>query len=199
LKIARIRFTGVASRIVHSTPASLLERLRKPHDAEAWDRFVRLYSPLLVYWAKKFRLGDDDAADLVQEIFALLLETLPNFQYDPARRFRGWLWTVACNKYRERLRRKAPVPLQDGDDVVARSSSDDPDEQEYRQYISRRALELMQQQFQPNTWKACWETVVNGRDVAEVAAELGMTARAVYIARCRVLRRLRQELAGLFE
>jgi RNA polymerase sigma-70 factor (ECF subfamily) len=74
-----------------STPASLLERLREPHDAEAWERFVHLYSPLLVYWAKKFRLGDDDAADFVQEIFALLLETLPSFQYDPARRFRGWL------------------------------------------------------------------------------------------------------------
>jgi RNA polymerase sigma-70 factor (ECF subfamily) len=182
-----------------STPASLLERLREPHDAEAWERFVRLYSPLLVYWAKKFRLGDEDAADFVQDIFALLLEALPRFQYDPARRFRGWLWTVACNKYRERLRHKAPCPLQDGEDLVARPSSEDPDEQEYRQYISRRALELMQRQFQPNTWKACWETVVNGRDVAEVAGELGMTARAVYVARCRVLRRLRQELAGLFE
>jgi RNA polymerase sigma-70 factor (ECF subfamily) len=182
-----------------STPASLLERLREPHDAEAWERFVRLYSPLLVYWAKRFRLGDDDAADFVQEIFALLLEALPNFRYDPARRFRGWLWTVACNKHRERLRRKAPLPLQDEEDLPAPSSCDDPDEQEYRQYVSRRALELMQRQFQPNTWKACWETVVNGRSTAEVAAELGMTARAVYVARCRVLRRLRQELAGLFE
>lgn len=183
---------------MHSTPASLLERLREPNDREAWEQFVHLYSPLLVHWAKKFRLGDDDAADFVQEIFALLLETLPNFQYDPARRFRGWLWTVASNKYRERRRRKVLHPLQDGEDVVARSY-DDPDEQEYRQYISRRALELMQRHFQPNTWKACWETVVNGRDMAEVARELGMTARAVYIARCRVLRRLRQELAGLFE
>jgi RNA polymerase sigma-70 factor (ECF subfamily) len=182
-----------------STPASLLERLREPHDAEAWERFVRLYSPLLVHWAKRFRLSDHDASDFVQEIFALLLETLPSFQYDPARRFRGWLWTVASNKYRERQRRKVPYPLEHAESLVDRCTSDDPGEQEYRQYIARRALELMQQQFQPNTWKACWETVVNGRDVAEVAAELGMTARAVYVARCRVLRRLRQELAGLFE
>jgi hypothetical protein len=86
---------------------------------------------------------------------------------------------VACNKYRERLRRKAPGPLRDAEDLAAGPSCDDPDEQEYRQYISCRALELMQRQFQPNTWKAWWETVVNGRDVAEVAGELGMTTRAV--------------------
>jgi hypothetical protein len=63
---------------------------------------------------------------------------------------------VASNKFRERLRRKAPYPLLDGDEVAARSSDDDPDEQEYKEYISRRALEMMQRQFQPNTWKACY-------------------------------------------
>jgi RNA polymerase sigma-70 factor (ECF subfamily) len=57
----------------------------------------------------------------------------------------------------------------------------------------------MQSDFQPATWRACWEHVAEGRPAAEVAAELGMTEGAVYVARCRVLRRLRSELEGLLD
>jgi RNA polymerase sigma-70 factor, ECF subfamily len=63
----------------------------------------------------------------------------------------------------------------------------------------RRALELMQAEFQPTTWKACWEYAVQGRPAAEVAGELQTTVEVVYAAKSRVLRRLREELAGLLE
>jgi len=72
-------------------------------------------------------------------------------------------------------------------------------EAEYRQQVAHRALELMQTDFEPATWKACWEVVVVGRRVAEVAAELGMTPGAVFAAKFRVLARLREELAGLVD
>ncbi len=72
-------------------------------------------------------------------------------------------------------------------------------EAEYRELLVARALELMQDEFQPATWKACWEVVVAGRPAAEVAAELGLTIGAVYAAKSRVLRRLRRELDGLLE
>ena len=65
--------------------------------------------------------------------------------------------------------------------------------------LDRRALRLMQTEFAPNTWKACWETVVQDRPSDEVARELGISENAVYLARCRVLRRLRQELAHLLD
>ncbi len=57
----------------------------------------------------------------------------------------------------------------------------------------------MRTEFAPTTWKACWETIVQGRPGTEVARALGISENAVYIARCRVLRRLRQELGGLME
>jgi RNA polymerase sigma-70 factor (ECF subfamily) len=57
----------------------------------------------------------------------------------------------------------------------------------------------MQSEFQPTTWKACWETVAHGRPAAKVAAELRISIDSVYTAKSRVLRRLRQELAGLLE
>src|SRR5439155_19199810 len=87
---------------------------------------------------------------------------------------------------------KAELPDRPGGDPAA-----DLEEAKYRQHLGARALELMQAEFQPATWKACWELFVNGRPAAEVAAELGTTVNAVYLAKSRVLRRLRRELDGL--
>jgi RNA polymerase sigma-70 factor (ECF subfamily) len=72
-------------------------------------------------------------------------------------------------------------------------------EQEYRQYLVGRALRLMRSDFEPATWQACWQHVVEGKSAAAVAAALGISPRAVYVARSRVVARLRQELAGLLE
>ena len=100
--------------------------------------------------------------------------------------------------------RSQETPIQHGDaEVLLQATAPDGigafAEVEYQQYVTRRALELMQSEFQPTTWKAFWENVVNERPAADVAAELGLTENAVYLAKGRVLRRLRQELAGLLD
>jgi RNA polymerase sigma-70 factor (ECF subfamily) len=179
-----------------TTSASLLDRLRRPDDAEAWTRFVELYTPLLHRWACRLGLQEADAADLVQDVFGLLLRKLPEFEYDPKRSFRGWLRTVLVNRWRNWPRRGEAALTAD---LPGPDPADDRDEDEYRRYVVGRALKIMQTDFEPPTWKACWECVVNGRPAAEVAAELGMTVAAVYIARSRVLRRLREELRGMIE
>ena len=94
---------------MNSTHSSLLERLRRPTDEEAWDQFVRLYAPLLFHSAHEVGLQGPDAADLVQDVLVVLVRKLPDFQYDPRKSFRAWLRTVTLNKWRERLRR-APRP-----------------------------------------------------------------------------------------
>ena len=188
---------------MHTTSISLLERLRQPGERLAWDRFVELYTPLLYHWARRFGLSGADAADFVQDVFTVLLGELPRFLYDPARRFRGWLWTVTVNKWRERQRRQGAVPQQAAGGAQDVASPVDPiadfDEAEYRKYIVDRALQLMRADFQAATWKAFWEYVVVGRPAPEVAAELGITVNAVHLAKSRVLRRLRHELQGLLD
>jgi RNA polymerase sigma-70 factor (ECF subfamily) len=78
--------------------------------------------------------------------------------------------------------------------------SEEPfDEGEYRQQLVRQALQIMQAEFEPTTWKACWEATVSGRSAAEIAQELGVSVNVVYSAKNRVLSRLRQELAGLLD
>lgn len=187
--------------MVDKTSISLLDRVRQLGDQEAWARFVHLYTPLLFLWARRLKLDADAAEELVQEVFSTLVNKLPEFQYDPSRRFRGWLWTVAVNKFRERRRQNNLVsigPLHSGlvddGDAVAEFT-----EAEYRQFISERALQLMQQDFEPSTWRAFLEHVTLGRTAADVAAELGMSVGAVYAAKTRILARLRIDLKGLLD
>jgi RNA polymerase sigma-70 factor (ECF subfamily) len=185
-----------------TTPVSLLERLRQPDAQDAWARFTQLYTPLLYYWARRMRLQPDDAGDLVQDVFAQLVVKLPEFVYEPGKRFRAWLRTVTLNKYRDRLRSRGHQSLAHGDaglQDVADTAAPDLDGEEFRRHLARRALEVMQADFQPTTWRACWEQVVADRPAAEVAAELGITVGAAYAARFRVLGRLRQELHGLLD
>jgi RNA polymerase sigma-70 factor (ECF subfamily) len=184
---------------MNTTSVSLLQRLRRPDEPGAWERFVHLYTPLIYHWACRAGLQQSDAADLVQDVFVLLLRKLPEFDYDRDGSFRAWLRTVTLNLWRTRLRRRG-LPTDPGaspDGVAAPDGVIELAEAEYRDQLVRRALELLRTDFETPTWRAFWECVVNDRPTAEVAAELGMNPGAVRTAKCRVLARLRQELEGL--
>lgn len=185
-----------------TTPPSLLEKLRHPSDQQAWQEFVDLYTPLLYEWARRAGLQDPDAADLLQDVFTTLFRKLPEFEYDAARSFRKWLRSVLLNLWRDNLRRRSRRPLPGQPDALEAVPAFDElgaaAEREYRHYLVGQALRLMQAHFQPATWKACWE-LVHGRPAVAVARELGISENAVYVAKCRVLSRLRQELAGLLD
>jgi RNA polymerase sigma-70 factor (ECF subfamily) len=188
---------------MNTTPVSLLERLRQAPaggcDPLVWRRFTDLYTPLMYYWARRLGLQESDAADLVQDVFLKLIRKLPEFTYHRCQSFRSWLHTVLINQWRTNRRRRVVVSAAGGEalDEVAAEDGDAVGEEEYRQYVAQRALKLMQSQFQPATWRACWFQVVDGKSAAEVAAELGISEGAAYVAKCRVLRRLRLDLVGL--
>jgi RNA polymerase sigma-70 factor (ECF subfamily) len=185
----------------NATPATLLDRLRGGAPSRDWTRFVALYTPLLVRMARKLAVPEQDIADLVQDVFAILLEKLPSFAYDPSRRFRGWLWTVTKNRWLTGRKRRRPpqAALDDATAAVATGDDNPVEEEEFRRYVVRRAAELIRTDFAESTWQAFWQCVVNGRRPAEVAADLGMAAGAVWTAKCRVLKRLRDEFAGLLD
>jgi RNA polymerase sigma-70 factor (ECF subfamily) len=185
-----------------STSVSLLERLRQPDAQAAWVRFVNLYTPLFYYWARRLGLQEQDAADLIQEVFTLLVQKMPEFAYNRTKSFRSWLHTVLLNKWRQRRRAAEPdqqAGAADLDDLACPDNVAAWEETEYQQHLTMRALQLMQADFEPTTWKACWEHVVCDRPAADVARELHISVNAVYLAKGRVLRRLRQELEGMLE
>lgn len=189
---------------MNTTSLTLLDRLARGSDQEAWGRFVELYTPLLLAWCKRLGLSDADAADLMQTVFVTLYEKLPEFRYDPTRSFRAWLKTVLLNSWRNQARKQrtgtpgAPGVL-DPDLIADTDPRLQLDEAEYRSHLVRRALTMMQEQFEPTTAKACWEFVVQDRPAQEVAAELDLTVNAVYLAKSRILRHLRRELQWLLD
>lgn len=185
-----------------TTQFSLLIRLRATDDTEAWSRFVRLYTPLVHHWIGKTGVEANAMDDLVQEVFVVLLDRAQWLGENRPGSFRGWLRTVTLNKCRDHFRRanRMTEPRLMGLPDMAEC---DPavllTDDEYRRYVARAALRLMRDSFSETTWRACWEHVAMNRPAREVAVELGITENAVYLARGRVLKRLREELAGLWD
>lgn len=182
-----------------STPASLLERLRRPDELTAWDRFAELYSPLLFHWAKRLGQQNADAADLVQDVFLILFRKLPEFQYDASKSFRAWLKTVFVNRARQRLRQRIPVPADAPWAELKDPTADGAEEQEYRNYLLHRAFELIKREFSPLQSQAFHAYVVAGRPVDDVAHDLGLSSGTVYCIKSRILNRLRQEIQQLLD
>ncbi len=184
---------------MHTTPPSLLQRLRDPAERQAWDTFVELYTPLLFLWCRRWGLQDCDAADLVQEVLLLLYRKLPQFDYDRAGSFRGWLRTVLLNKWRETRRRVIPEPAGARVERLAEPAWAEAEEQEYRQQLMRVMLKKLQPEFPATIWEAFQAYVVAGQAPAAVAARLHISPATVYAAKSKVFQRLRQELAGMLE
>lgn len=181
-----------------STSASLLQRVKRANEAEAWDRLVQLYAPLLYGWARRLGLQDSDAADLVQDVFVVLVRKLPEFEYEPGKSFRGWLRTVMVNKWRDRppalrsLADAGDILLVDGEDGRA-----DEEEAAYRRYVIGRTLQLIEPEFSSSAWQAFTAYAIHDRPVADVAFQLGISPNMIYLAKSRVVARLRRELDGL--
>jgi RNA polymerase sigma-70 factor (ECF subfamily) len=138
----------------------------------------------------------------VQDVLTALIRKLPEFRYDQGKSFRGWLRTVLLNRWRDRSpRRPVPVTLaQDGllEDVPAPETTEFED-REYQTYLIDRSLQLLQAEFSHETWQAFSLYVLVGKPVGEVAAALRVSVNVVYLAKSRVLARLRQELVGLLD
>jgi RNA polymerase sigma-70 factor (ECF subfamily) len=182
------------------TRPSLLARIRDPDDAAAWRRFVDLYCPLIYRFLRRRGVQDADAADLTQEVCRSVARAAGRLDYDPAKgAFRGWLYTVTRNKLYDFLEKQRRQPVGSGDTTAHRLLEEAPgrdaaDEtlwgREYERQVFRRAAERVSGDFAGATWQAFWRTAVEGRPGQEVAAELGMSVGAVYVAKSRVMARL---------
>jgi len=185
-----------------TTSETLLNRLRQLNQPEAWARFVRLYTPLLLAWARRQGFQVADAQDLVQEVLVKLVRELPTYERGEGQSFRGWLFRLTVNECWDFRRRKATRALP-GAEGLSPVSDDDPvselEETEYRRLLVHRGLEVIRADFSDSTWTAFTRVMVEGRSPTDVAAELNLSVNAVFLARHRVLTRLRQELQGLLE
>jgi RNA polymerase sigma-70 factor (ECF subfamily) len=186
-----------------TTRPSLLIRLRDPREREAWSQFVNIYSPLIYRIATRNGLQDADASDVVQEVMRTVAQSIPQFEYDRDRgTFRGWLKTVTRSRIADYRRRGKHQTVDDDaaaqfllEQVPDREDQDELWDREYQQTLFEWAVQQCRAEFQPSTWSAFWRSSVQGEAAKAVAAELDMSIGAVYIARSRVVARLKKLIA----
>jgi RNA polymerase sigma-70 factor (ECF subfamily) len=193
---------------IPATRASLLVRLRDPQDQLAWREFVSLYGPLVYGYLRKQGLQDADAADLGQVVLSTIVHSVGRLDYDPRRgSFRNWLFTIVRRKLSswrtaqgnrvqgsgdpatQELLEQCPVPV--GEQAQW--------EAEWEDRVFAWACEQVRQDVTDATWQAFWRTAINGQPTRQVAADLGLTATAVYLARRRVLARLKEQVQSVQE
>jgi RNA polymerase sigma factor (sigma-70 family) len=190
------------------THASLLHQLRNLRDEQAWGKFWERYRTKIHAWARGCGLKEDDAAEITSVVMAKLVRAMPEFDYDPGRRFRGWLKTIVRNAVKDfwRAEGRCPGGRGAGDDAGNLDWLEDPAgadslaeelnarlEEEER--AAQAAIEQVKARVEPRTWSAFWLTAVEQRKGAEASAQLGMTVAAVHVAKSRVSAMLRDALA----
>ncbi len=164
--------------------------------------FFRLYTPLLMGWARQLRFQEEDARDITQETLAAVSKRIADFSPMPGKSFRGWLYTIARNKahdIRRRRNRSREVGLEQGAEPEIDSGGVLAEEREYQVVLVRRACEIIRPEFEGRTWQAFVRCKLGGEAAGEVAFDLGMGRQAVYAACSRVLVRLRSVVAEFIQ
>jgi RNA polymerase sigma-70 factor (ECF subfamily) len=185
------------------TRPSLLIHLRDPADHAAWQEFVEIYRPVILRLALRKGLQAADAEDIAQEVLVTVAKAVEQWEHDPNRaKFRTWLHRVANNGVLDALTRRKP-DLGSGNSAMhavldLRETPAGPDSDllrlEYRREVFRWAARQVRQEFRPDTWDAFWLTAVQRRPVDAVAEELAKDPGAIYAARSRIMRRIREKV-----
>lgn len=179
------------------TRPSLLLRLRQHSDSAAWGEFLKLYGPAVFGYFRRRGLQEADAVDQTQEVFRSIASYIDRFDYQPhVGRFRGWLFTVVSRQYLKFRTRGSKLPINDAIDDLDQVAADSSDDQTWDESIRRQmfelALEQVRHEVSETTLQAFMLTSMDNLNGDDVAKRLGISRAAVYLARARVLAKLRE-------
>lgn len=184
------------------TPGSLLDRIRAEHcDEQDIARLMDYCQAYLIPWSRRFLSDSNDQDDLVQEVFISVLDQIKAKGYDRNQRFRGLLFVTTRNRAFDFLRRRkcGPIIGLSSSEVSTEPPIPELDEAEFRAHLVQRAMAIMKSSFTESTWRAALLVTQEGKTAEETAGILGISVAAVYMAKSRVLKRLREELHDLLD
>ncbi len=188
------------------TRASLIVKLQGQRNELAWAEFVSVYEPFLRRLVQRQGVPERHVADVTQQVLAAIAHCVTQWQDDgQPGSFRRWTSRVARNvviKFMSRERRQ--VGGQGGTELIEllHQVPDSSDEQRNRQYENELivwAAEQVKDQFRSTSWHAFWATLIEGRSVAEVAAELNVTPGSIYMSRSRIMAKIQVKIADVLD
>jgi len=193
---------------MNETRQSLLLRAQTGEE-NAWKDLTDLYRPLIIGWLNRQGVPAVDLEDLTQDVLLSVVKSLPAFEHSDNRgAFRAWLRTIVCSRTTDYWRAIGASTQASGGSgaTAALQQIADPDsdlnrqwDEEHDRYVLGCLLDLVEAEFEPATLRAFQRLALDGAGGAEVANELGMSVAAVYVAKSRVLQRIRQEAEGLID
>jgi RNA polymerase sigma factor (sigma-70 family) len=186
------------------TSPSLLRRIRDPQDSGSWQVFVQTYGPLVYAYCRRSRLEENDAADVSQEVLMRVSNALKSFEYDPEKgRFRYWLGRIVLNEISRFFKSKGKRQSIDANLASGPGMDGIAGEEHWNEHfqtaILDSALKRIESEFEPETWKAFEAAWLQDLPSNEVAQRLSIQVEKVYVAKSRVLKRLKEELLLLCE
>jgi RNA polymerase sigma-70 factor (ECF subfamily) len=190
------------------TSISLLERLAGVPSDDDWRRLVDVYQPLLRAWMARAGVAASDVDDLAQEVLLVVVREVGGFKRRGPGTFRSWLRTILTHRVRDHFRAAGYRPAATGgSDFMRRLDELESPESElsrlwdrdHDEHVVAALLKRVQRDFTTQTWQAFRRNLLEGEPAAQVAAHLGVSLNSVILAKSRVLKRLRQELAGLVD
>ena len=186
------------------TTTALLQDLRDPANEAVWRGFDARYRPVLVALARRFGLGNEDAADTAQEALVQFVRSYRAGNYERGRgRLSSWIMGIARNCIIDQQRARAARREQRGISALAELPGDDCWAEiwdaECDREVLRQAVQVLhtETRIDAETIRAFELLAFHQLAPSQAAAELGMTLNEVYLAKHRCLKRLRRIVATL--
>jgi RNA polymerase sigma-70 factor (ECF subfamily) len=183
---------------MNSTSLSLIQRLQQGSDQMSWNQLLSIYKPLIWGWLRRHNTPLQDAEDLTQDTLAIVVKELPKFKHNGQKgAFRAWLRNITANRLRVYWRGNKGQSATDWQNFADQLEDDSSElaqewDRQHDSFLLRKLLEQMEEEFETKTVKAFRRVALEGIKAEQVAEETGMSVVAVYIAKSRVLRRLRE-------
>jgi len=182
------------------TTTQILEDLHDPSSDLVWDPFCGHFQPIVVGFGRKLGLSAADAQDAAQETMMSFLRTLRQGQYDRTRgKLSSWLLGIAKKVILNLRRRSARYGIHTRatdraywDSLPEESTLESVWEAQWQRVVLTRCLEQVKDEFEPEVYRAFDLYALQDQPADQVADELGTTRNAIYIAKSRILARLRK-------
>lgn len=193
------------------TSNSLLAGVRDSSNHAAWDTLVACYTPFVrsILLARGIKVSDLE--DVMQNVLSVVVRRIPEFERQRVGSFRAWIRSICANcllEHYRKAKRDAKGDQGTGESKMARVLQELADpvsdlsrywDEEHDAYLLARLLSKVEDEFRPNTFHAFRRLAIENEPVDEVASGLGITVNAAFVARSKVLKRLRQIAAGMID